>query len=119
MLKVVINLLPKLHRFSKKDYSIVFNSSNTKRVSTRFFTLLLTKDNTLLMPKLGVVLAKKKQKKAVERNYTKRIIQAIFYNYRRQLNSYRLLVISNRHIKDAKRVDLWEDLEKLFKKVDY
>ena len=71
------------------------------------------------MPRVGVILAKKKQKKAVERNYTKRIIKAFFYNYRQRLNSYRLLVISNRNIKDAKRVDLWEDLEKLFNKIDY
>ncbi|MCF6765325.1 ribonuclease P protein component [Thiotrichales bacterium 19S3-7] len=112
-------MLPKIYRFSKKDFSIVFNSSTTKRVSTRFFTLLLTKDQTLVAPRLGVILAKKKQKKAVERNYTKRIIHACFYNYRNQLNGSRLVVLSNRDIKNANRVDLWEDLEKLFKKVSY
>lgn len=118
MQKVVINLLPKPYRFSKEDFSTIFNSQATKRVSSRFFTLLFLKDNALVAPKLGVILAKKKQKKAVDRNYTKRIIQSFFYHNRKDYDLMRLLIISNRSIKNADRIALWKDLEALFTKVN-
>ncbi|MCF6806923.1 ribonuclease P protein component [Thiotrichales bacterium 19S9-12] len=110
-------MLPKTYRFDKEDFSIVFNSNQTKRVSTRFFTLLYLEDSVLTNPKVGVILAKKKQKKAIERNLTKRIIHAFIKDRKAQLKLVRMLYISNKDIKNANRESIWDDLEKSFKQL--
>ncbi|TAN52911.1 MAG: ribonuclease P protein component [Methylococcaceae bacterium] len=70
------------HRFTRsdrllnaRDYSNVF--ANASRASNRYFTIL-RRSNGLAHPRLGLVVAKKNIKKAVQRNRVKRAIRESF-----------------------------------------
>lgn len=72
----VSNGFPKSHRLIKTDeFSSVFSFKCS--VKGRWF-LILARPNALLHARLGVVVAKKTVRKAVARNYIKRVVRDSF-----------------------------------------
>lgn len=109
-------MLPKAHRFTKNDFSNIFNSADTKRIRSFFFTVLVADQSSGDM-KVAVIVSKKKLKKASDRNYIKRVIRHFAYQNKEQLKSKSYVFIPNQNINQATKETLWQDLEKLLIKL--
>jgi ribonuclease P protein component len=83
----------KTHRLLKaRDYQAVFDN-NTLRASSREI-LCLGKTNSFSHPRLGVIVAKKNARRAVDRNRIKRIIREQFRLHQHKLDSIDLVVMA-------------------------
>ena len=82
------------------DFSSVFNFR--KRIASPFLVIRF-KPNTKLLPRLGLIVAKKTAKSAVNRNYMRRVIRELF-----RLNQQKIAPL-----------DLVIQVQKTFLKPDY
>lgn len=119
-----------LYTFSKSrrllnaaDYSAVFDKNQAK-VSTKEI-LCLSKKNSLETPRLGLVIAKKNVKLAVQRNRIKRIIRESFRKHQQQLPDADIIILARRGLGDKTNTELhqefeniWRRLNKKFKQID-
>ena len=69
------------------------------------------------MPRLGVVVAKKLARRAVQRNLIKRLGRDIFRNMRASLPPYDLILRLSASVQGARRVELREDIAGLFRRL--
>lgn len=101
---------------TRLDYSRVFSKS--KRIQNNTFTLLVHHNNQITQPKVGLVVSKKVDKTAVQRNRIKRMIRESFRtNHNLKLAEYvvmakpRAATLSNRELMKALN-QLWSQTEK-------
>lgn len=93
--------LPKQAKLIKTDdYSSVFNFR--KRIASSYLVIRF-KPNVLNHPRLGLIVAKKTAKLAVNRNYMRRVLRELF-----RLNQHQIPAL-----------DLVVQVQKTFKKTDF
>ncbi len=82
--------------------------------SSEFFTIL-SRENNVAHPRLGIVIAKRRAKRSVDRNIIKRIIRESFRLNKATLPARDFIVILKRPIKVIKRPNLRLQMETLWK----
>ena len=97
---------------SASQYTRVFDQA--KKSSSEFFTIL-SRENTEAQPRLGIVVAKRRAKRSVDRNMIKRIIRESFRLNKAILPANDFIVILKRPISSIKRPDLRQQMETLWK----
>lgn len=98
----------------KREYQQVF--ANATAVRDRHFTVLICSSETS-SPRLGMVVAKKKAKRAVDRHRIKRIVRESFRNARVSLPVVDIIVLSQASAASASNEQLFQSLEKIWKKM--
>lgn len=96
-----------------KDYSKVF--SQPLKASTSSFTLLAV-PNQLEHARLGLIVAKKNVRFAVQRNRIKRINRDCFRQKRPHLPCYDFVIMARRGSSNLSNELLFEQLEKLWQR---
>lgn len=113
------NLVVEDFSFTHRDR--LLNASQFTRVfdqatksSGEFFTIL-SRENAEDQPRLGIVVAKRRAKRSVDRNIIKRIIRESFRLNKAILPANDFIVILKRPIKTIKRANLRKQMETLWK----
>ncbi|MCG8427926.1 MAG: ribonuclease P protein component [Chromatiales bacterium] len=91
------------------DFSQVF--SKPQRSVDSYFTILFRRNNSGLA-RLGLAIAKKNLKRAVDRNLVKRIIRESFRVHQRELAGLDIVVLSRKGMSLKERAALHASLEK-------
>lgn len=99
---------------SGKDYSHVFKQN--KRYSDRYWTILARKNETGLS-RLGLAIAKKRAKRAVDRNKIKRVAREAYRVQRDRLPGLELVVMNRDAATHASLKDLRVSIDRLFGKM--
>jgi len=99
---------------SPKQYRFLFSCA--KRFSTSSFTFYLWA-NEHLVARLGVVVAKRNQKKAVARNRTKRLVRESFRLNKQRLCGFDLVVVARRSIDSMSSLAVRQDLERAWDRI--
>ncbi|PLY16965.1 MAG: ribonuclease P protein component [Sedimenticola sp.] len=94
---------------SPKDYSRVFNRAQ-KSVDD-YFTVLY-RVNDLNQARLGLAIAKKNLKRAVDRNQVKRVVRESFRSHQPELEGLDIVVLSRKGIPAGDKPLLHASLEK-------
>ncbi|QMU62018.1 MAG: ribonuclease P protein component [Gammaproteobacteria bacterium] len=94
------------------QFTRVFDQAT--KSSSEFFTIL-SRENTEDQPRLGIVVAKRRAKRSVDRNIIKRIIRESFRLSKAKLPTNDFIVILKRPIKTIKRSNLRLQMESLWK----
>lgn len=90
------------------QFNRVFDQAT--KSSSEFFTIL-SRENTVGQPRLGVIVAKSRAKRAVDRNTIKRIIRESFRLTKTSLPAYDFIVILKRPIKAIKNTKFKQGLK--------
>ncbi len=94
------------------QFTRVFDQAT--KSSSEFFTIL-SRENTEGQPRLGIVVAKRRAKRSVDRNIIKRIIRESFRLHKATLPANDFIVILKRPIRIIKRPNLRLQMETLWK----
>jgi len=95
---------------SAEDYKQVFAQS--VRSSDRYFTVLARYDTKLDRARLGLAVAKKHVRRAVDRNRIKRVLRESFRRHQQRLKGLDLVVLVKPGIHKADNKALFASLEK-------
>lgn len=98
----------------KAEFDFVFKSA--KRLAQPAFTVL-TRPNQLDRPRLGLIIAKKTAKKAVQRNRVKRITRETFRLNQHELPNVDMVVLSKKGISEIDSSELFKQFEKICAKL--
>ncbi len=102
------------------DYKAVFDDVKWKTSSKEI--LCLGRNNGLKHPRLGLVIAKKNIRHAVQRNRVKRIIRESFRLHQHQLPAIDMIILARAGLGDFSNTELHIEITKmwsrLIKKVD-
>lgn len=98
----------------KGDYRQVFADGN--RQGSRLFTVLFRR-NGLSHPRLGLAIAKKSLKRAVDRNRVKRVIRARFREAIPDLPGMDIVFIARPALAQADKAELHQTVEKLLRRL--
>ncbi|MCH2158128.1 MAG: ribonuclease P protein component [Oleiphilaceae bacterium] len=110
------NTFPKSIRLlNAKDYSDVFSGVDIK-FATQYFLCLASKQE-LQHPKLGIIVAKKNVRFAVNRNRIKRVLRESFRQSQHKLPSYDLVFMAKRSAADAENENLNKELQYIWRKL--
>jgi ribonuclease P protein component len=96
----------------QSEYQLLFKSPDIRLRTGKI--LLLAKKNDLMLPRLGLVVAKKHLRKSVERNQCKRLIRESFRKQQVFLPNYDMIAIVVSGINQATRVDINQWLDELW-----
>lgn len=91
-------------------FKAVFDQADYK--VSRKEILCLAKENSLDHPRLGLVIAKKNIRLAVERNRVKRIIRESFRLHQHQLPAVDVIVLARKGLGDRNNADIHQELAK-------
>ncbi len=94
------------------QYTRVFDQAT--KFNSEFFTIL-SRENTIGQPRLGIIVAKRRAKRSVDRNIIKRIIRESFRLNKARLPANDFIVILKRPVKTVKRTKLRLQIEILWK----
>ena len=97
---------------SASQFTRVFDQAT--KSNSEFFTIL-SRENTIGQPRLGIVVAKRRAKRSVDRNIIKRIIRESFRLNKARLPANDFIVILKRPIKIIKRTNLRLQMDTLWK----
>lgn len=103
-----------LRLLTPSQFSRIFDHP-VKAVSDHF--TLLAKTNDLTHPRLGLTIAKKKEKTAVGRNRIKRIIRESFRLNQHNLPNIDIVVLARDKVGEADNQQMHKQLNKLWKKI--
>jgi len=103
-----------LRLLTPSQFSRIFDHP-VKAVSDHF--TLLAKFNDTEHPRLGLTIAKKKEKTAVGRNRIKRVIRESFRLNQHNMPNIDIVVIARDKIGEAENKQLHKQLKKLWKKI--
>ena len=78
---------------------------------------LLARHNTIENPRLGITIAKKRIRKAHDRNRVKRVIRESFRLHQHQLPNVDIVVIGKSNAEQLTNTELFVLLDKLWKKL--
>ena len=108
--------LPKQARL--KDYAefqAVF--SQHKKYSNQFFRILVRYKQDQLDTRLGIIVSRRVSRKAVNRNRIKRQVREAFRQNRRNLKNVDMVVIAHRSCESATNSELYENMNKLLRRL--
>lgn len=105
-----------LRLLSSSEFQRVFDAVDWK-VSSQHI-LLLTRKNELNQPRLGLVIAKRHVKLAVQRNRVKRIIRESFRQHQHELNGVDIVVLIRSGIDKQDNAILFKQLNSLWRKLN-
>ena len=97
-----------------QDYRFVFE--RPKRTSSAILTVL-ARENGKEYARLGLVVSKKSDKRAVVRNRVKRIARESFRLNQERLKGLDIVVLSKRGINQKENSEIFSDLDKHWKKL--
>ena len=107
--------LPKQAKLIKTDdYSSVFNLR--KRIASTYLVIRF-KPNGLNHPRLGLIVAKKTAKLAVNRNYMRRVLRELFRLNQHQLPALDLVVQVQKAFKKTDFMLIKQEFEQLMRKL--
>ena len=107
--------LPKQAKLIKTDdFSSVFNLR--KRIA-RVYLVIRYKPNQFNRPRLGLIVAKKTAKLAVNRNYMRRVLRELFRLYQHQLPSFDLVIQVQKTFLQTDFVLIKQEFEQLMLKL--
>jgi ribonuclease P protein component len=107
---------PKTSRLlTAKHFEWVFSDASF-RASNRY-CLILARNNTLRIPRLGLVIAKKHIRLAVERNRIKRLIRETFRQQQHQLPGIDAIVLARKGLDQLENPDIHMMLNQLWQKI--
>ncbi len=110
--------LPKSRRLlNSKDFGWVFDEA-TFRASHRH-CLILARANESSKPRLGLVIAKKNIRLAVERNRIKRQIRESFRQRQHQLPGIDAIVLARKGLDKLDNADIHQLLNQLWQKIQH
>ena len=104
-----------LRLLTPSHYSRIFNEP--ARVTNQYFTLL-AKPNNLDRPRLGLTIAKKRVKLAVQRNRLKRLARDSFRLTQHQLDNIDIVLMVKSGVDELSNEMLNQQLSKLWKKIN-
>ncbi|CAG0908316.1 unnamed protein product, partial [Cyprideis torosa] len=96
------------------DYSRVFKRN--KRYSDQYWTILVRRDETH-PTQLGLAIAKKRAKRAVDRNKLKRVAREAFRHQKASLSGLQMVVMNRDAAAQASSADLRASLDVLLQKM--
>lgn len=96
------------------DYSQVFKKS--QRYSDHYWTILVRHDGEL-DARLGLAIAKKRAKRAVDRNKLKRVAREAFRHHLQSLSGNELVIMNRDAAGSAEKAVLSRSLNSLLKKI--
>jgi len=102
---------PELRLLNSRDYSHVFEKAF--KLHNKAFTLL-ARENNFNHPRLGLVIAKKNQKLACQRNQTKRQLREGFRLMQHKFANFDLVLLTRRDIAQLNKTDIIEYRNELF-----
>lgn len=105
-----------LRLLNAHDYKNVFDNNEWK-VSNQYF-LMLVKSNPDNHPRIGLIIAKKNVKLAVQRNRMKRVIRDSFRHQQHQLPAVDIVIMVRKGIDSLDNQEVHSMLNKLWKKLD-
>lgn len=94
---------------SSNDFQTVFNDAPFRASHQHF--LFLARQNSLNLPRLGLVIAKKHIRLAVERNRVKRLIRETFRIKQQQLPGIDVIVLARKGMNELTNAVLIEQLD--------
>lgn len=94
------------------DFSRVFERADTKAQTSQF--LILARRNDLGTARMGLVVAKKHAKRAVDRNTIKRIVRESFRHHQSKLENFDCVVLSRSGAKDLDKIKLRHMVDQLW-----
>ncbi|MFL0803430.1 MAG: ribonuclease P protein component [Agarilytica sp.] len=104
---------PKSHRLlNSSDFTPVFDAPSFKIHHSNF--LILTKYNDLGHPRLGIIVAKKNIRRAVQRNQAKRAIRESFRHKQHNLPAIDAIVLARRGSEQLAKEQVREILDSLW-----
>ena len=92
------------------DYKTVFDQTTAKVFAGEFLLLATKRDDNLA--RLGLIVAKKTDKRAVGRNRIKRLVRDSFRHHKLQLAGYDIVFLSRQGIKHIDNPSLHARLDK-------
>ena len=98
------------------DYRAVFDQVDCKVSSKEI--LCLSRDNGSNHPRLGLVIAKKNVRLAVQRNRVKRIIRDSFRLHQHQLPPLDMIILARKGIDDLNNSELHAEFSKLWQRLN-
>lgn len=98
-----------LRLLSSNDFQTVFNDAPLRASHQNF--LFLARQNALNHPRLGLVIAKKHIRLAVQRNRVKRLIRETFRTKQQQLPDIDVIVLARKGMNDLTNAALVEQLD--------
>jgi len=98
-----------------KDYSNVFGSVDIK-ISSQYF-LCLARKSSSDKPRMGIIVAKKNVRFAVNRNRIKRLLRESFRHSKKQVPTYDLVIMAKRSAADAENEKLTKELQYIWRKL--
>lgn len=104
-----------LRLLSAKDYKPVFDKAEFKASTQQ--VLFLSRSNRLSHSRLGLVIAKKNVRLAVQRNRIKRVIRESFRTHQAQLPAIDIVVLARRNLGDLDNAALHKTCEQLWQKL--
>ena len=106
-------IFPRLVRLlTAREYSRVFDKADAKAQSKQI--LILARRNELGFARLGLVVAKKHAKRAVDRNEIKRIVRESFRHHQSELENFDCVVLSRGGAKDLDTSELRHMVDQLW-----
>lgn len=106
-------VFPRLVRLlTAGEYSRVFNKADAKAQSKQI--LILARRNDLGFARLGLVVAKKHAKRAVDRNEIKRIVRESFRHHQSELENFDCVVLSRAGAQDLDSSELRHMVDQLW-----
>jgi ribonuclease P protein component len=106
-----------LRLLTAKDYKPVFDNAKIKASTQQ--VLILSRPNQREHPRLGLVIAKKHIRLAVDRNRVKRIIRESFRLHRPQLPALDIVVLARPKLGQLDNAELHATLEQLWRKLQH
>lgn len=100
----------KMRLLTAADFKRVFDAPDQRSVD-HLFTLLVRKNN-LGYSRLGMAITKKRLKRAVDRNRTKRIIRETFRSQQNKLVGVDVVVMNRNALAGAENIELFQSLAK-------
>jgi ribonuclease P protein component len=105
-----------LRLLNSQDYQAVFDNSKLKVSSAQL--LFLAYESQLAQPRLGLVIAKKNVRLAVQRNRIKRIIRETFRHERSRLPAIDVIVLARRGVDTLDNAELHRQCQQLWRQLD-
>ncbi|MFD1382942.1 ribonuclease P protein component [Rhodanobacter aciditrophus] len=96
------------------DYQSVFNDTSSKVFAGEFLLLARKQSHPA---KLGLIVSKKTDKRAVGRNRIKRVVRDSFRHHQELLDGLEIIFLARQGIRDVDNADLHKRLEKAWKQL--
>ncbi|TYL49327.1 ribonuclease P protein component [Marinomonas sp. IMCC 4694] len=93
-----------------EDYQSVFNDTSSKVFAGEFLLLARKRDDN--QTRLGLIVSKKTDKRAVGRNRIKRLVRNSFRHHKTPLSGLDIVFLARQGIKELENVDLHNRLDK-------